>query len=56
MSGADNFYGEHIAESERIYKRYTLEQLELLLEFVRGSRELNDRAAAQLEERNRAER
>jgi DNA-binding MarR family transcriptional regulator len=56
MSGADNFYAEHLAESERIYKRYTLEQLELLLEFVRGSRELNERAAAQLEERNRAER
>jgi DNA-binding MarR family transcriptional regulator len=56
MRGADNFYGEHMAESERIYKRYTLEQLELLLEFVRGSRELNERAAAQLEERNRAER
>jgi DNA-binding MarR family transcriptional regulator len=53
MSGADNFYGEHIAESERIYKRYTLEQLELLLEFVRGSRELNERAAAQLEKRTR---
>jgi DNA-binding MarR family transcriptional regulator len=56
MSGADNFYGEQIAESERIYKRYTLDQLELLLEFVRGGRELNDRAAAQLEQRTRSER
>jgi DNA-binding MarR family transcriptional regulator len=53
MRGADNFYSEHIAQSERIYKRYTLEQIELLLEFVRGSRELNERAAAQLEERSR---
>jgi DNA-binding MarR family transcriptional regulator len=56
MRGSENFYGEQIAESERIYKRYTLEQLELLLGFVRGSRELNERAAAQLEERNRAGR
>jgi DNA-binding MarR family transcriptional regulator len=56
MRGADNFYGEQMAESERIYKRYTLEQLELLLEFVRGSRELNERAAAQLEKRTRPSR
>jgi DNA-binding MarR family transcriptional regulator len=56
MGGADNFYEEQIAESERIYKRYTLEQLEFLLEFVRGGRELNDRAAAQLEQRMRSER
>jgi DNA-binding MarR family transcriptional regulator len=56
MRGADNFYGEQLAESERIYKRYTLEQLELLLEFVRGSRELNERAAAQLEKRTRPSR
>jgi DNA-binding MarR family transcriptional regulator len=53
MRGADNLYGEHIAHAERIYKRYTLEQLELLLEFVRGSRELNERASEQLEQRAR---
>jgi DNA-binding MarR family transcriptional regulator len=53
MSGAANLYGEHIAQAEQVYKRYTLEQLELLLEFVRGSRELNERAAAELEERTR---
>jgi DNA-binding MarR family transcriptional regulator len=55
-SGAAEYYAEHIAQAERIYNRYTLEQLELLLEFVRGSRELNERAAARLEERTRAER
>jgi DNA-binding MarR family transcriptional regulator len=53
MRGADNFYREHIAQAERIYKRYSLEQIELLLEFVRESRELNERAAAQLEARAR---
>jgi DNA-binding MarR family transcriptional regulator len=56
LRGADNFYAEHIARSEQIYKSHTLEQLELLLEFVRGSRELNERAAAQLEQRTRTER
>ena len=55
-SGAADFYGEHIAESEQIYKRYTLEQIELLLEFVRGGRELNERDAARLEARTRGER
>jgi len=53
MSGAANLYGEHIARAEQLYRRYTLEQIELLLEFVRGSRELNERAAARLEERTR---
>ena len=56
IRGADNFYAEHIARSERMYKDYTLEQIELLLEFVRGSRELNERAAARLEQRTRPER
>jgi DNA-binding MarR family transcriptional regulator len=48
------FYGEHAAESERLYKRYTEEQLELLLEFVRNGREFNERHAAQVEQENRA--
>jgi DNA-binding MarR family transcriptional regulator len=47
------FYGEHMALSERLYQRYTLAQLELLLEFVREGRQFNDRKAAELEERNR---
>jgi DNA-binding MarR family transcriptional regulator len=47
------FYAPHIAESERAFHRYTREQFELLLEFVRGSRELNERHAAELERANR---
>ena len=50
---AGRFYGEHIAHSERLYKRYDEQQLELLLEFVREGRELNEAQAAQLEQQNR---
>ena len=39
-SRAGEFYGEHMAMSERLYQRYTLDQLELLLEFVREDRQL----------------
>src|SRR5262245_59637890 len=52
-SKSPNYYAEHMRESERIYERYTKEQLELVLEFVRGSRELNEREAARLEAKNR---
>jgi DNA-binding MarR family transcriptional regulator len=48
-----NVYAEHIAHSERIYKRYTQAQLELLLEFVREGRELNEREAERLERETR---
>lgn len=48
------FYGSHSAEAERLYKRYTEGQLELLLEFVRNGREFNERHAARVEEENRA--
>jgi DNA-binding MarR family transcriptional regulator len=54
--GSTDYYKEHMALGARLYNRYTLEQIELLLEFVREGRELNERAAAQLEERNRAGR
>jgi DNA-binding MarR family transcriptional regulator len=54
--GAENYYGAHLALAERMYRRYTQDQLELLLEFMREGRELNERAAAQLEERTRRER
>jgi DNA-binding MarR family transcriptional regulator len=54
--GAENFYAAHLAASERIYRRYTADQLSLLLEFVREGRELNEREAARLEERGRTER
>jgi DNA-binding MarR family transcriptional regulator len=48
------FYGAHSAEAERLYKRYSEEQLELLLAFVRNGREFNERHAAQVEQENRA--
>ena len=54
LRGAGQFYGEHMAHSERLYKRYDEQQLELLLEFVREGRELNEAQAAQLEQQNRA--
>jgi DNA-binding MarR family transcriptional regulator len=49
------FYQGHMAEAERLYHRYTLEQMELLLEFVRGSRMFNERQAERLEKRPRGE-
>jgi DNA-binding MarR family transcriptional regulator len=54
--GAVDYYGGHMALGERMYRRYTQDQLELLLEFVREGREFNERAAAQLEERTRSAR
>jgi DNA-binding MarR family transcriptional regulator len=51
---AGQFYGEHTALSERLYHRYTHEQLELLLEFVRQGREFNEQHAAQVELETRA--
>jgi hypothetical protein len=53
---ANGFYGSHVELSERLYRRYTLPQLELLLQFVREGREFNDQQATIVEERNRAER
>lgn len=53
---AARFYGEHMAYSERLYKRYDEKELELLLEFVRGGRELNELHAARLEQSNRERR
>lgn len=53
MEGAGRLYGEHMAHSERLYDRYTESELELLLEFVRDGRELNDRCAARLEAQTR---
>jgi DNA-binding MarR family transcriptional regulator len=50
------FYTEHAALGERAFKRYTEAELELLLGFVREGRELNEREAAKLEARTRAER
>ena len=48
-----HFYRPHAAEAERLFQRYTREQLELLLEFVRGGREFNERHAAEVESATR---
>jgi DNA-binding MarR family transcriptional regulator len=53
---AGNFFGDHIAEAERLYGRYTEAELELLLGFVRNSREFNERHAAEVEAQNRERR
>jgi DNA-binding MarR family transcriptional regulator len=50
-----NVYAAHVEHSERMYKRYTQEQLELLLEFVREGRELNEREATRLEREARGD-
>jgi DNA-binding MarR family transcriptional regulator len=56
MSGAGDYYGEHMALGERLYRRYSEDQIALLLDFIREGRELNEREAAKLEARTRAER
>jgi DNA-binding MarR family transcriptional regulator len=52
---ADGFYRDHAERAEAVYRRYTRPQLKLLLDFIRAGREFNERQAAALEERNRAE-
>jgi DNA-binding MarR family transcriptional regulator len=47
------FYSEHAAYAERLYQRHTVEQLELLLRFVRENREFNELQAALLEQQTR---
>jgi DNA-binding MarR family transcriptional regulator len=56
FAGATQYYGAHMELSERLYRRYTEQQLEMFLEWVREGRELNEREAAKLEARTRAER
>jgi DNA-binding MarR family transcriptional regulator len=56
FEGSVNYYAAHMALSERFYRRYTEEQLEMFLEWVREGRELNEREAAKLEARMRAQR
>ena len=51
---AARYYGEHEELSERLYERYTLDQLELLLGFVREGRLFNEEHAARVERENRA--
>ena len=56
FQGAGDFYREQAALGERLYRRYSEEQLELFLEWIRAGRELNEREAAKLEARTRAAR
>jgi DNA-binding MarR family transcriptional regulator len=56
FQGSVNYYAAHMALSERLFRRYTEEQLEMFLEWVREGRELNEREAAKLEARTRKER
>jgi MarR family transcriptional regulator, organic hydroperoxide resistance regulator len=53
---ARRFYVAHAAQSERLYQRYSKQQLELLLEFVREGRELNEAQARRLEQQSRRSR
>jgi DNA-binding MarR family transcriptional regulator len=48
---ARSFYLEHAELAESLYRNYTEEQLDLLLEFVKRGREFNERKAAELEAR-----
>jgi DNA-binding MarR family transcriptional regulator len=43
------FYVQHAAESERLYRQYSGDQMEFLLQFVRHSREFNERRAMEVE-------
>ncbi|HWF72071.1 MAG TPA: MarR family transcriptional regulator [Solirubrobacteraceae bacterium] len=49
-----DFYSEHIAQAQRLYKRYSEAELELLLGFVREGREFNELHAARVEAQNRS--
>jgi DNA-binding MarR family transcriptional regulator len=53
---AAEFYSEHVAQSERLYQRYSEGELELLLRFVREGREFNELHAARVEAQNRSRR
>ena len=53
LHDASAFYTDHQAKAESLYTRYTVPELELLLEFVRGGREFNELHAARLEQQNR---
>jgi DNA-binding MarR family transcriptional regulator len=46
----ERFYGEHVKQSERLYRRYTEDDLKLLLGFVREGRQFNERQSERLEE------
>ena len=52
---AQRFYGEHAELSELLYHRYTQDELELLLGFVRDGRIFNEEHAARVERENRGD-
>jgi DNA-binding MarR family transcriptional regulator len=52
-SEVGRFYAEHAAMAERLYHRYSTDELELLLGFVRTAREFNEQEATRLEQDNR---
>jgi DNA-binding MarR family transcriptional regulator len=54
IRAAEPFYQEHATQAERLYDRFSLEQIELLLQFVREGREFNELHAAQLEQQTRS--
>ena len=56
MKDAERFYGPHAELAEQLMHRYTQEQLEMLLGFVRIGREFNERHAEEVEAENRARR
>jgi DNA-binding MarR family transcriptional regulator len=47
-----SFYVPHAEMAERLYKRYSEDELKLLLGFVREAREFNEREAMKLEAEN----
>lgn len=51
---AGAFYSGHVEQSERLYRRYSEQELRLLRDFVREGREFNERQAEALEGENRA--
>ena len=53
LESAGAFYREHAARATAVYDQYTLQEIELLLEFVRAGREFNESAAVRLEQENR---
>jgi DNA-binding MarR family transcriptional regulator len=49
----NDFYSEHASYAERLYRRHSLEQLQMFLDFFRESREFNERRASEVEKATR---
>lgn len=52
--GISEYYRGQMELSDELYRRYTGEQLELLLTFFRAGREVNEREAARIEQREQS--